>query len=958
MAKLYPPILEETTPAFYSENGIVNLTIPFSLNRAVSASQIGGFELKIKTLQSGTVLFDTMQTFNSVNYELEGSNTYVKFYFEDQQNKLKIGQFYKIQIAFLQVDELQKQNLLNQYYAGEITIEDYEQALKEISILGYYSDASIIKYTTKPIIYIQGLRDKFINKSNQGYIGCYEQITTDTIFKDQTEKVYSYRFDLYNNENILIKTSGDLIHNTTTDENPDFSQDIFLINDILDMDKLYFIQYSVTTTNKLSLSTPKYKIIDRELISSKADTNIITDLNFENGYITVKAKGNKDELGLLHSITGAFVLLRSDSKSNFTDWTELRRFNVSNQPIDGLLYTDYTVEQGIEYIYALQQYNDNQLYSSKICSEPITADFEDCFLFDGTKQLKIKYNMKMNKLNKNLQENKIDTIGSKYPYIFKNGNTEYKDFPIQGLISYFMDDEHLFMKEEELLTEEKTINYTTDNIAQERLFKTKVFDWLTDGNVKLFRSPTEGNFIVRLLKTSLSPEVKLGRLLHNFSCNAYEVADYTGTNLINFGFLPQMIQNKNIINWQTLDLGNQIPGVVLNNKVINNLSFSEVTPGERILITFIDGTQEEIIIGPTGNYFLNNSKGISSVVFKKRFIQVVNPKYEDMEKYYIKDVPTKEDENLFIPEEERRPIPSSKKEWELYIKNQWFIPFGYNPILFSDYIAFPYTYDIYGFPFFTVENSKLSGKMTFSFVTTYTSEFENIKNVVINDCGIRQFIGEHDILKELKNFEYNKNDFKEHPKIKITKINSLKINLRQIEETSITEKVFQRLNINLIHPFTLLSQSYFTETAELKYSYNDYFREYETLNDNTSSPAFYVEFQPYIIINGEKIVIKKYNTEINLSDFGEIYELRSGNGVVVEVLYQSKEIEYNIETTNAKLIELKETLDQNINNYQSANENIENSGDSTTKDFRLRILESEQEYLKELYDQLLVLKEV
>ena len=72
------------------------------------------------------------------------------------------------------------------------------------------------------------------------------------------------------------------------------------------------------------------------------------------------------------------------------------------------------------------------------------------------------------------------------------------------------------------------------------MFKTKVFDWLTDGNIKLFRSPTEGNFIVRLLKTSLSPEVKLGRLLHNFSCNAYEVADYTGANLINFRFLPKI----------------------------------------------------------------------------------------------------------------------------------------------------------------------------------------------------------------------------------------------------------------------------------------------------------------------------------------------------------------------------------------------------------------------------------
>ena len=40
-----------------------------------------------------------------------------------------------------------------------------------------------------------------------------------------------------------------------------------------------------------------------------------------------------------------------------------------------------------------------------------------------------------------------------------------------------------------------------------------------------------------------------------------------------------------------------------------------------------------------------------------------------MEKYYIKDVPAKKDEDLFIPEEERRPIPLTKEEWELYIKN-------------------------------------------------------------------------------------------------------------------------------------------------------------------------------------------------------------------------------------------------------------------------------------------------
>lgn len=50
MAKLYPPVIEGTIPAF---NGAV-LTVPFSMNRSVSASQITGFAVKIKTVQSST----------------------------------------------------------------------------------------------------------------------------------------------------------------------------------------------------------------------------------------------------------------------------------------------------------------------------------------------------------------------------------------------------------------------------------------------------------------------------------------------------------------------------------------------------------------------------------------------------------------------------------------------------------------------------------------------------------------------------------------------------------------------------------------------------------------------------------------------------------------------------------------------------------------------------------------
>jgi hypothetical protein len=56
-------------------------------------------------------------------------------------------------------------------------------------------------------------------------------------------------------------------------------------------------------------------------------------------------------------------------------------------------------------------------------------------LFDGKRQLKIKYNPKVSVFKNNILENKVNTIGSKFPFIFRNGTVKYKEFAISGLIS-------------------------------------------------------------------------------------------------------------------------------------------------------------------------------------------------------------------------------------------------------------------------------------------------------------------------------------------------------------------------------------------------------------------------------------------------------------------------------------------------------------------------------------------
>jgi hypothetical protein len=186
----------------------------------------------------------------------------------------------------------------------------------------------------------------------------------------------------------------------------------------------------------------------------------------------------------------------------------------------------------------------------------------------------------MSKFTNNRLESKTETIGSKYPFIFRNGQVNYHEFSLSGLISYLSDEEFLFLTREELNVEDlhrhasnssrfipDFENEVSDNVARERLFKMKVLEWLNDGQPKVFRSPTEGNFIVRLMKTSLAPQEKLGRLLHTFSSTAYEVAEFEYANLCNMKFIDPSEPNNLIVNWVTVDLSKVMPA--RENRTVN-----------------------------------------------------------------------------------------------------------------------------------------------------------------------------------------------------------------------------------------------------------------------------------------------------------------------------------------------------------------------------------------------------
>lgn len=940
MAKLLPPLIEGTIPAFYSENGMVKITIPFSMNRAVSASQVKGFAIRIKTVQSSSYLY-TGRLIDTARFNLEDSS-WVEFYLggyslsslkdtliglnnslkdqtkteeEIQQikenivlteariaeqefvNKIKIGQFYKCQIAYLDSNEE----------------------------VGYYSSVGIGKYTTKPNLSISNLSSGSVNMHYYCYEGRYNQKDGDI-----TERVYSYKFNLYDENNNLIETSNEQLHNSSNDVELYESYDSYKLPMDLEPGKMYYIQYVVTTINGMIAASPRYRLVQQFSVDPEILTRINVELNYEEGYIDISLTARLNQEGDKEPASGTFVLSRASEEDNYVIWDELYQFRLVNQIPTMHLWKDMTIEQGKKYKYSIQQYSSKGLYSARIESREIYADFEHAFLFDGKRQLKIKYNPKVTSFKANVLETKIDTIGGKHPFIFRNGKVYYREFPISGLISHLMDDEELFIIKEELGLEEdlltlkgrketsdkaisrdgykereKLTNLNSQNISVERNFKLEVLKWLTNGETKVFRSPTEGNYIVRLMNTSLSPNDNLGRMLHTFSCTAYEVADYNYENLKALNLLELNQIETEYEFWQTVqfstheydDDNNLIihyhPPGVMNDYDAYSVEFFDMRPGTKVSFIFTNGKTADIIIGLSGRYKIDDDIGI-------RVIRT---------------------------------------------------------------------------------HTQTTGWMTYKYKIKAINSFDKIANLRLEDVPARQFIGEHNIIQEIE-YIWNPDleEYVKNPKLDITMFYYIYARLRNeevIQQHTGRGYYYYRNSdtdcAKLIYPDK-------TVLYRIKYySNNQFVRETEYV-DFSSGQA--VEFdiadrENILTVNGNNtftLLEDNYNQEGNsliintvsdaiggtvdyypvkhlrFEDLDTITELESSNGLVTEVGYQLRVIDYAIEddpryqtynkkmTYNSCVSDLETYINSGNYNYETEQE-YRAAIDTAYSDFILTLIQ-------------------
>ena len=733
------------------------------MNGAVSESQFSGFSLRLRTASSGSYVLPPI--YSNMYSVADGE---VTFQFTAAHAKaLTEGQYYKIQLAYCASQEKDE--------TGKVNGKD----------IGYYSTVGVAKCISKPEVSIRNLVFENINAFNNEYFGLYDL----TNCKDRTEKVYSYEFKIYDEQDNVFYTTGEKLHQAYYDVDYTSSLDRITINDFTSNEIVYSIEYTVTTLNGLVMSSPRYKISSQYLVAPSNNIKILPQADWEHGVIDVHFEGETDpahsyyyildedllnslevddngnpvvddsnqtmvsktqevlyyyegndklvylrnnslykfyrfntnsyhyqflnnklsnmievngkyyyksdvqtyvEMGieipdealtaldyyekiisgrnLLKSLTyeyvennfidlskeyvistsehekkyfGSYLLSRASDEDNYRTWFNIARFRMDDQIPSDFSIRDVTIEHGRKYKYALQQYNIWGLASARIVSDIFEASFEDVFLFDGERSLRVRYNPAIDTFKTTILEQKTDTIGGRYPFITRNGATYYKEFPLGGLLAQEIDDMHYFVdphygdahRHATSDTDKKTpdnafLNYhdfSDTVIALERNFKLKVLEWLNDGKPKLFKSPYEGNYIIRLMNVSLTPVKELGRMLHSFTSQAYEIAECTYDNLVAFGFIKPTSPSDLIGLWKSYDLTDPSlrdsngDVVIEFEHGVQSFTIQDLMPGDIIYLTFSDQEDElPIMIGITGSY---TYEGIDSNLIKIRIPQ-------------------------------------------------------------------------------------------------------------------------------------------------------------------------------------------------------------------------------------------------------------------------------------------------------------------------------------------------
>lgn len=558
---LFPPVLPDSQPAFIRTQ---NFRIYFSLSEYNNINDIKNVQISIKNQKTNR------SALNPSKYPSEIKLIDIEDVYLDDTKEGDYKYYIQINVNAIvnNSDIINNYFEINQYYIAQMRFTSTSASdppssggidtwlFNQRDNFSEWSTITLLKGIDTPLISIPILE----NQPEEGLTVQLNKIAGRLYYENspqQTQYLKNYTITIYKSSNLSKP-----VYKTQEMQTNQYNPNEFICNIPYEFDKdiNHTLEFTYITNNGYTPNEPltyTFKIRSgqsQELsgyinITSEDDRGRIKfDIDFQNSAAT-----NKN-----------LIIKRSSSYSNFKIWQPLKTILHDSASLRHIWY-DTTVESGVWYKYRIEQEDQNGLGAVTQTEQPILCKFEDIFLVTKDKQLKIQFNPSIGDFKYNTTESQQVTLGSQFPFIRRNSNNYYRSFSIGGLISAYSDDNNWygvtyednkfnykyerqpFTSSHEIYGDSKQLysNYNNENDIHlyedyfyERQFREKVIEFLYANDIKLFKSLTEGNILIKLQNVGFQPVNELGRRLYSFTATAIEldalsIENFNKYNIIN-----------------------------------------------------------------------------------------------------------------------------------------------------------------------------------------------------------------------------------------------------------------------------------------------------------------------------------------------------------------------------------------------------------------------------------------
>ena len=585
---LYPPVFQKNYAPAFVPGSTEECTLYFTISSYNNIGELSNYvqvsivnqKTNYSVINGSENLFLPMgSTSIPGKYFIKISNNYI------EGTGFKINNYYKVQLRFLKGGNDDNPNSIEQKVrqGKEITSTDIQNNL---DLFSEWSTVCLIKPISDFDIVLANWQEDEEDVDTTFYlndidlVGCIKFNQTD-----ETEKLKSFQIILYNEEGQELQNSGTIQKNNNEKLN-EFNYRLtynFNSDDEASLSS-YNLKVIVTTIN-LYTKTKSFNFKLNTTTYTTFQADIFAEIDEESGSVKVNIISNQD--GDSGKLSQNIIIRRTSSRTNFKYWEDVNiRFAELGSTLNQTWF-DRTVEPGIWYKYSaylrnVTGFKSNIIYTANM----VMVNPEDIFLTTGNYQLKLRFDPQINNFSHVVSESLTTTLGSKYPFIRRNGNVNYRSFSLSGTISAFIDLRENSMKanykdfypagkdnsKNEIFEAQKEYNNKNhitlyNDYIQERFFRERVLQFLYADDVKLFRSAPQGNILVKLMNISLTPNNTLGRLIYSFSCTANQVDECTFENFNKYNiqkigefFYPQKVYLAKYGEFLYPSLGNYVTG--------------------------------------------------------------------------------------------------------------------------------------------------------------------------------------------------------------------------------------------------------------------------------------------------------------------------------------------------------------------------------------------------------------